>query len=103
MALKVNEPIERLIGSLPKVGIRPTIDGRRKGVRESLEKTTMDMAESAAELISSAACLAFSIKSSFFVPYRNPLLQRARHAVAANEFRPDKYSIVFGFGFTAAY
>ena len=26
-----------LIGSLPKIGIRPTIDGRRKGVRESLE------------------------------------------------------------------
>ncbi|MCD6321794.1 MAG: L-fucose isomerase [Clostridiales bacterium] len=53
MSLKVNEPRERLIGSLPKVGIRPTIDGRRKGVRESLEKTTMDMAKSAAELISS--------------------------------------------------
>ena len=53
MSLKANEPRERLIGSLPKVGIRPTIDGRRKGVRESLEKTTMDMAKSAAELISS--------------------------------------------------
>lgn len=52
MSLKVNEPKERLIGALPKVGIRPTIDGRRKGVRESLEKTTMDMAKSAAELIS---------------------------------------------------
>src|SRR5260221_10918308 len=32
-----------LIGSLPKVGIRPTIDGRLGGVRESLEKQTMDM------------------------------------------------------------
>ena len=53
MSLKINKPKERLIGSLPKVGIRPTIDGRRKGVRESLEKTTMDMAKSAAELISS--------------------------------------------------
>lgn len=37
----------------PKVGIRPVIDGRRKGVRESLEKQTMDMAKSAAALISS--------------------------------------------------
>ena len=52
MALKINKPVERLIGTLPKVGIRPTIDGRRKGVRESLEKTTMDMAKSAARLIS---------------------------------------------------
>ena len=52
MELKVNKPSERLIGTLPKIGIRPTIDGRRNGVRESLEKTTMDMAISAAELIS---------------------------------------------------
>ncbi len=28
----------------PKIGIRPTIDGRRKGVRESLETQTMGMA-----------------------------------------------------------
>jgi L-fucose isomerase len=39
--------------SLPKVGIRPTIDGRRKGVRESLENQTMAMAKSVAKLISS--------------------------------------------------
>lgn len=42
----------RLNGSLPKVGIRPTIDGRRRGVRESLETQTMDMARRAAALIS---------------------------------------------------
>ena len=36
----------------PKVGIRPTIDGRRKGIRESLEVQTMDMAKAAANLIS---------------------------------------------------
>jgi len=40
-------------GSLPKVGLRPTIDGRRGGVRESLEKQTMEMARAAARLISS--------------------------------------------------
>ncbi len=40
-------------GSLPKIGIRPTIDGRLGGVRESLEKQTMDMAKAAAKLISS--------------------------------------------------
>ncbi len=37
----------------PKIGIRPTIDGRWGGVRESLEVQTMNMAKSAAQLISS--------------------------------------------------
>ena len=35
-----------------KIGIRPTIDGRMGGVRESLEDQTMNMAKSAAKLIS---------------------------------------------------
>ncbi len=46
-------PRNRLIGAMPKVGIRPVIDGRRKGVRESLENQTMAMAQQAALLISS--------------------------------------------------
>lgn len=33
----------RWLGSLPKIGIRPTVDGRRQGVRESLEEQTMSM------------------------------------------------------------
>jgi L-fucose isomerase len=37
---------------LPKVGIRPTIDGRLGGVRESLETQTMAMARATAKLIS---------------------------------------------------
>ena len=41
-----------MITTLPKIGIRPTIDGRRKGIRESLEVQTMNMAKAAAELIS---------------------------------------------------
>jgi L-fucose isomerase len=41
----------RLIGRLPKVGIRPVIDGRERGVRESLEVQTMNMAKAAARLI----------------------------------------------------
>ena len=41
----------RLCGTLPKVGIRPIIDGRRRGIRESLENQTMDMARTAASLI----------------------------------------------------
>jgi L-fucose isomerase len=47
--LKVNEPTQRLRGTLPKIGIRPAIDGGRKGVRESLENQTMEMAKSAAK------------------------------------------------------
>ena len=39
-------------GKLPKIGIRPTIDGRLGGVRESLENQTMAMARAAASLIS---------------------------------------------------
>lgn len=35
----------------PKIGIRPVIDGRWGGVRESLENQTMNMAKAAAELI----------------------------------------------------
>ena len=43
-----------LTDTFPKVGIRPAIDGRLHGVRESLEKQTMDMAKAAAKLISSS-------------------------------------------------
>lgn len=39
---------------MPKIGIRPVIDGRRRGIRESLEEQTMNMAKSAAQLISSS-------------------------------------------------
>lgn len=37
--------------SLPKIGIRPVIDGRRMGVRESLEEQTMNMAKATAALL----------------------------------------------------
>ena len=49
---KTAENYQTVIGDFPKVGIRPVIDGRQRGVRESLEKQTMDMAKSAAALIS---------------------------------------------------
>lgn len=51
-SLQVNKGRNRLKGTLPKVGIRPAIDGRRRGVRESLEEQTMNMAKAAARLIS---------------------------------------------------
>lgn len=41
---------KRLIGSMPKIGIRPIIDGRERGIRESLEEQTMQLAKNVAEL-----------------------------------------------------
>jgi L-fucose isomerase len=37
--------------ALPKIGIRPTIDGRRNGVRESLEDVVMGQAKAAAKFL----------------------------------------------------
>ncbi len=47
----MNAPENRLIGEMPKIGIRPTIDGRLGGVRESLEDQTMAMAQSTADFL----------------------------------------------------
>ena len=51
--LKTNHNYQTVIGDFPKVGIRPVIDGRMRGVRESLEEQTMNMAKNAAKLFSS--------------------------------------------------
>ena len=40
--LKITPKYQTVIGEFPKVGIRPAIDGRERGVRESLEKQTME-------------------------------------------------------------
>lgn len=50
-SIKLNQSKNRLRGTLPKVGIRPAIDGRCRGVRESLEEQTINMAKAAAKLI----------------------------------------------------
>ena len=50
--IKMTPPHQRLHGSMPKIGIRPVIDGRRQGVRESLEDQTMNMAKAAATFLS---------------------------------------------------
>lgn len=49
----MSEFTNRFYGSLPKIGIRPTIDGRRNGIRESLEEQTMGMAKRLAEFLTS--------------------------------------------------
>ena len=36
------------MNTYPKIGIRPTIDGRQGGVRESLEEKTMALAKAVA-------------------------------------------------------
>jgi L-fucose/D-arabinose isomerase len=48
---KISNNYQTVIGDFPKVGIRPAIDGRMNGIRESLEDQTMNMARSAAALI----------------------------------------------------
>jgi L-fucose isomerase len=48
---KVRGAKNRLIGGMPKIGIRPAIDGRRRGVRESLENQTMALAKAVANLL----------------------------------------------------
>jgi L-fucose/D-arabinose isomerase len=50
----INTELKKSIFSsqvMPKIGIRPTIDGRREGIRESLENQTMALAKSVADLI----------------------------------------------------
>ena len=86
--LKVNAPINRLIGDMPKVAIRPAIDGRRKGVRESLEKTTMAMAQSVARVIES------SLRHSNGLPVECVVADTciggvAEAAMAAEKFRKE--------------
>ncbi|MDA8145630.1 MAG: L-fucose isomerase [Thermaerobacter sp.] len=43
---------QRLIGHPPKIGIRPIVDGRRRGIREAVEAQTMGLAAGVAALIS---------------------------------------------------
>jgi L-fucose isomerase len=49
--MQKDTPQNTLLNSMPKIGIRPTIDGRRQGVRESLEDQTMQMAKTVAALL----------------------------------------------------
>jgi L-fucose/D-arabinose isomerase len=49
--MKRSEQRARMLDNPPIIGIRPTIDSRRKGVREALEEKTMELAKAVAELI----------------------------------------------------
>ena len=48
----MTNPRNLYAGDLARIGIRPVIDGRRRGVRESLEEVTMKLAKSVARFIS---------------------------------------------------
>ncbi|MGD0003200.1 MAG: L-fucose isomerase [Anaerolineaceae bacterium] len=50
----MNNYPNRLIGSQTKIGIRPAIDGRWNGVRESLEAPTMGLAKAVADMLGSS-------------------------------------------------
>ena len=44
--------MKKIIADYPAIGIRPIIDGRMNGIRESLEDQVMNMAKAVAALIS---------------------------------------------------
>lgn len=83
----------RFIGSYPKVGIRPVIDARQGGVRESLEEQTMNMAKSVANLLSSE--LKYSDGSSIECIIADGTIGRVPEAAAcAEKFRKEGVGVV---------
>ena len=54
--------------TFPKIGIRPTIDGRLGGVRESLEDQTMAMAQRVADLTHVSCATSTAVPSSASLP-----------------------------------
>ena len=90
--MKVNEPTNRLIGDMPKIGIRPTIDGRRRGVRESLEEQTMSMAQNVARFLSE------NLRHANGLPVECVIADRciggvAEAALAAEKFRKENVGV----------
>jgi|UniRef100_A0A7C3SP61 L-fucose isomerase len=61
---------KRFIEDYPKVGIRPTIDGRYGGVRETLEYQTMNLAKAVAEFIENNVYLPNGEKVKCVIPER---------------------------------
>ncbi len=74
------------------MGIRPIIDGRRRGVRESLEDQTMEMASAAAKFISD------NLKYSDGTPVQRVIADttiggRYKAAMCANKFRDSNVGV----------
>jgi L-fucose/D-arabinose isomerase len=83
--MKRHTPRNRLVGEMPTVGIRPTIDGRLNGVREALEGTTMAMARAAADLIES------SVRHANGLPVRCVVADRCIGGVAEAAMAAEKF------------
>ncbi|UCE57109.1 MAG: L-fucose isomerase, partial [Desulfobacterales bacterium] len=86
--MKSNQQISlrnRLIGRLPKIGIRPTIDGRLGGPRESLENQVMAMANSTAAFISE------NCKYPFGLPVECVIADRCIGGVAEAALAKEKF------------
>ncbi len=87
MAMKnLKKEAQRFIGALPKIGIRPAIDGRRRGIRESLEGPTMGMARSVAKLIST------SVRHSIGTPVECVIADTCIGGAAEAAQAADKFS-----------
>ena len=71
----------RFRGDRPKIGIRPTIDARLGGVRESLEDKTLAMARAAAELIQGALSIRTVRRSSASSPTVRSVASRSPRRV----------------------
>ncbi len=85
--IKINPPKRRLIGRLPKVGIRPIIDGRTGGVRESLESQTMNMAKSVAKFLAS------NLKHSNGIPVECVIAETTIGGFAEAAKTDDKFAL----------
>lgn len=70
----------------PKIGIRPIIDGRRGGIRESLEEMTMGMAESVAKLYTE------KLRYSDGTPVQCVIADRTIGGVAEAAMATDKFA-----------
>lgn len=82
----------RLQGDNPKIGIRPTIDGRQGGVRESLENQTMNMAINLANFLSSN--LKYSDGSPIECVIADTTIGRVDEAAAcAEKFKKEGVSV----------
>jgi len=82
----------RLQGDNPKIGIRPTIDARQGGVRESLENQTMNMALNLANFLSSS--LKYSDGSAVECVIADTTIGRVDEAAAcAEKFKKEGVSV----------
>ncbi len=80
-------PLEyRYRDSLPKIGIRPVIDGRRKGVREALEDQTMNLAKAAARFLSE------NLRHSNGMPVECVIADRCIGGVAEAAMAAEKFA-----------